>query len=817
MHKRLTRYLLGLLLCLVASQTLYSQNGTLTGKVTLKGESLPLEGIAVFLDGTNYADITNSQGLYKLSGIPSGTYRLVASSVGYTSFSTDVTIRAEEVKTLAIELKESVLGLPEAVVASVSLTGGLRGLKNVPGSAHYLSARELETFSYTDINRALGAVPGVNIQEEDGYGLRPNIGLRGSGSERSAKITVMEDGVLAAPAPYAAPAAYYFPTMGRMQGIEILKGSSQVRFGPYTTGGAINLISTAIPDQFSAKVDLRAGEFGTRKLHAWVGDSHKNVAYMAETFQLLSKGYKALDNGGPTGFDKKDYLAKVRINTNPSAAIYQSLTFKFGQTTETSNETYLGLTDADFEITPYRRYAGSQMDLMKTEHEQYSVQHFAEFSSTLDLTTTAYYNKFHRNWYKLDKVVNSAGQKTGIATLLNDPLTYAEAFSVVKGETSQNDEALQVKANNRSYKSRGVQTVLGFRPSATHTFDLGLRFHKDELDRFQWVDAYRMDNGVMELTRPGTPGTESNRIESATALAAYLQYKLKIGQWTFIPGIRYENIELARKDYGKNDPERNGTNLSERSNKVAVWIPGVGATYQIDPQLAFFAGIHKGFTPPGSKEGTQPENSINYEAGLRYRKGVLSAQTVLFVNDYDNLLGADLAAAGGSGTGDLFNGGAALTKGLEVELTYDLLSENSGLGLPLSLSYTFTDAKFHNSFDSEFEGWGTVDDGDELPYLAKHQLALQAGFRYFKFSSNLQLRFQSDMRTAPGQGAIPDSERIDGYAVIDFSSQYQVRKEVALFLSINNLTNKAYAVSRNPAGLRPGLPRMVLAGFKVKF
>jgi len=816
---KITALLFALAFCLVNAGE--AQTASVQGAVILKDEATPQPGIAVFLNGTGIGAITNGDGAFALENIPPGEYQLVAASIGYLTLQQSILLKAGETAQVRLEVEESVMGLPTAVVQSVSLTGGLRGLRNLPGSAQYLSPLELAKFNYTDINRTLRTVPGVNLQEEDGFGLRPNIGLRGTGSERSSKITVMEDGVLAAPAPYAAPAAYYFPTVGRMQAIEILKGSSQIRFGPYTTGGAINLISTAIPAGFSGRMDLTGGSFGNRNLHAYAGNSHKNFGYLVETFQYKSDGFNHLDSGGSTGFDKKDYLAKFRVNTGPEAKIYQSLTFKIGQALEQSDASYLGLTEEDFEKTPFRRYAASQVDHMETHHEQYSVQHVAQFSPALDLTATAYHNKFHRNWYKLDKVAGGPGQTADIASILETPATHEEAYRVLTGASSAADDALHVKANNRDYRSSGVQIVLGhhFQTAKTkHNIDLGLRYHFDEIDQFQWVDGYKMDSGVMELTAPGIHGTESNRIESGKALATYLQYKLVSGKWTVIPGLRYENILMERRDFGKNDPARTGAGLSERSNEVDVFIPGIGFIYQLDGQLNFLAGVHKGFSPPGTKEGTKPEKSINYEMGSRYRNGALSGQATLFFNDYENLLGADLAATGGTGSADLFNGGKVATKGLEFQMAYDLLAASGkGWSLPVNLVYTFTDATFQSSFDSEFEGWGQVKSGDNLPYLAHHQLALLLGLSNEKLSFNLSGRYQSAMRTQAGSGPIPANEKTDAFFVTDASASYRLHPNIAFFASVTNATDEVFVVSRRPAGLRPSMPRAFMAGMKVGF
>ena len=794
-----------------------AQKGTLIGTIVQRDSSTALSGVSVYLDGTHLGTATNSRGQYVIKDIPPGEYTLVVSNIGYFTLRSQIHIRANEMLKADLTMIEAISTLAEVTI----MTGGSLGLKDIPGSVHYISPKEIERFSYTDINRTLRTVPGINVQEEDGFGLRPNIGLRGTGVERSSKITVMEDGVLSAPAPYSAPAAYYFPTIGRMQAIEILKGSSQIKYGPYTTGGAINLISTYIPHEFGGKVSLLGGSFEGRSVHAFVGNAHKNFGYVVETFQYGSDGFKQLDNGGQTGFDKKDYLVKFRISTNPAARVYQSLTFKAGQATETSEETYLGLTQEDFNSTPYRRYAASQKDVMKTKHAQYSLTHLVQFPKLFDITTTAYHSDFSRNWYKLDKVKNSLGNKISIASLLEDPSTFDDAYAILGGAGSTFDDALEVKANNRSYDAGGIQTVLRtdfHTGKMQHDVEIGLRYHEDQVDRYQWADYYAMEDGVMKLTSVGTPGTESNTIESAQAIAAYLQYKLRVGHLTMIPGLRSEHITMSAQEYGKNDPDRIGTQLVLRSNTVNVLIPGIGVDFQFNDYLSVFAGVHKGFAPPGSHDETVPEKSVNYELGLRYTKNRVSGQLVGFFNDYGNLLGSDLAAAGGGGTGDLFNGGEVKAKGIEFQMQYELLAASTqGFSLPLSVVYTYTDAVFLNAFESDFEGWGEVARNDELPYLAHHQCAVVLGIEHHTFSVHVSGRYMDAMRTQPGQGEILANEKTDMYFVCDASANYKVHQHLSLFINSTNLTDQIYVVARRPAGLRPGMPRAFNAGVKAVF
>ena len=456
------------------------------------------------------------------------------------------------------------------------------------------------------------------------------------------------------------------------------------------------------------------GSFANRDLQGLLGGDSKYVGFVVQGLHQASNGFKTLPNDDDTGFRKEDYMAKLRFHTANGARIAQSLTLKAGYVQETSDETYLGLAQEDFEQDAYQRYAGSQKDQMKADQHQLSAQYVLQLNPDLHFTVTGYRNVFSRNWYKLDAVTNAQGEKSKIAGILDDPDSHSEVFGYLKGEDTQGDASLFVKANNREYFSQGIQGKAVWSPRIgqwSHHLELGIRLHQDEMDRFQWVDNYTMLEGAMVRSKKGVAGTESNLVESASAQSTYFQYELSRGRWSVSPGVRMENVLQERSDYGKNDTQREGTSLSRRENEYRSWIPGIGIEYAWNKGWNFFGGIHKGFSPSGSKVNVDPEKSINYEIGARYSKSSLSGSLVVFYSDYQNLLGSDLNAAGGSGSVDLFNGGAAVNRGIELEASYVISPESASWTWPMKLSYTYSDAFFKSDFDSDFGGWGKVEEG----------------------------------------------------------------------------------------------------------
>ena len=422
------------------------------GKVVDSSTGMPIvEANIKFKHKNDEGTVTDTKGLFSFSGNKGDSALIEITAIGYTGLEKMVLL--SESHTMLIKLEQSAIKLsPINVLADRSRISGVgQNFYRIPGSLSIVSKTEVLEFRDTDINKVISQVPGVYLQEEDGYGLRPNIGMRGSGLERSSKINMMEDGVLISPAPYSSPAAYYSPTAGRMESFEIRKGSSQVKYGPHSTGGAINYISASIPKELDFNGLLSIGEYGSQVAKFQSGMSSNNYGIMFQTHNEKAGGFKELQGGGNTGYDKNDFLFKARINTSSDLALLQ---LKLSSTDEISNETYLGLTRDDFDKNPFMRYRASQKDKMDADHEQFSLTAIIKPFENLDITSTLYDNHFHRNWYKLNKVNGHS-----IGSILSNDNGTDSTYQLLSANNSI-DDIYDIKANNRIYESSGLQTVL---------------------------------------------------------------------------------------------------------------------------------------------------------------------------------------------------------------------------------------------------------------------------------------------------------------------------------------------------------------------
>jgi Fe(3+) dicitrate transport protein len=693
------------------------------------------------------------------------------------------------------------------------------------GSGAYIDSKTLGMLNQSNINHVLRMVPGVNIRDEEGFGLRPNIGLRGTSVNRSAKITLMEDGILIAPAPYADPSAYYFPTFARMHGVEVLKGSSQIKYGPYTIGGAVNLLSTPIPQSFKGFAQLSYGSFGTNQQRIWVGDSKKHFDYVVEFNRLASNGFKQLDGGGNTGFDRRDVMGKFRWHTDANACLPQSVSLKVVQMSELGNESYLGLSYDDFKANPLRRYAATQKDQLNMNHHHVSLNHIIAPSKHLNFVTKAYYSGTFRDWAR----VNTIGG-TAVNSILANPEANKSSYGIMVGDSNG---TIDFQSAARTFFSRGIETQAQFKFKSDgfeSNAQLGVRYHEDQADRYATKYSYTMQNRIMVLTNSGIRGNQENQIRNASSVAAFFNYTMKWKGLVITPGLRYEDIRFELLNYGNADEARLGTTLKSASNRMKIFLPGIGLNYKIDPTMDVYAGIHKGFSPPGMPsvtsgvEQARPEMAFNYEIGYRYEYNKLRIDIAGFRSDYENILGSDNMSGGGAGTGDMFNAGNAVIQGLELSFNTHL-TQGQNWSLPLQFCYTYTDAQFKDSFRNAGGDWGIgmIYQGDKIPFIPAHAFTLNLGFENKQFSANVNARYVGATRTKPGQGSIvtPSQENpfgtvnsIASFLLMDFSANYKMGRGLTCYTTINNFTNNRSIVANLPNGYRPNMPLSIMLGIK---
>ena len=706
---------------------------------------------------------------------------------------------------------------------SSSVVGNTERLFRLAGSAAYLDEEILKKNNSTNLNQIVARVPGVFTRDETGNGFFPNLSIRGADGVRMDRTTIMEDGILMAPAPYSAPSAYYSPMIGRMRGLEILKGSSQVKYGPQTTGGVVNFLSTEIPVEETFYTKLKYGSDNALMSHSYYGNtvdtSNGKFGYLLEMFYDSSDGFREVqstpENPDPRDTGHSLIEPMIKLAWEPDTAMKQKFEFRYGYSDIDANESYLGLTDADFRSNPDMRYAGSRFDNFVSQHHRTHLKYSFAPSDDLSFDAIAYFNQFDRNWYKLDRV---GPDRTSPHNVLGNPAGNVTQFGILNGTTAG---PLDVKANNRSYESYGLQFAGRYTfeaLSAANTADFGVRLHKDNVRIFQHADRYNMNanGGIVSVDeRFRGPDKEGNRLEESKAIALWVENEMDYGKFTIKPGARYEYVDQYAANFAAD------TALDGSTNYFA---PGIGFTYDINDSNIVYGGVFRGVSiasPDSSlSDGVDPEESVGYEIGLRHRTDRINAELALFYTDFSNIVSSD----NGLGDTSATNAGAATVYGVEASMSYDLLNENRGYRMPVYATATLTSAEIDNALASGGEGdiYSGGAAGARIPYIPEFQGSFGIGFEAEKWGANLDATYIGEsFGTAREDSAAAGSSSRNGAVgdgfTVDLSSYYQVNENVKLISGLSNLFDERYISSRLPDGARANPGRTVYAGFEIKF
>jgi Fe(3+) dicitrate transport protein len=686
-------------------------------------------------------------------------------------------------------------------------------VRRAPGSVHVLSQKTLDRYKYDDAQATLQLVPGVYVRQEDGVGLRPNIGIRGVLSDRSKKLTLLEDGVLFAPAPYSAPAAYYFPLMPRVYQLRVIKGPAAISYGPQTIGGAIDLITRPIPGSPSGMFDVAVGQYGYAKLHGWVGTSDMHNGVLLEGIHVSSDGFKELPSGADTGFYHNEWMFKGSHNFDPTSPRLHELSLKLTYADEISNETYLGLTDQDFRNNPLARYGASSLDRMRWYHTSIVLTHKIEPLANLSITTNVYRHNFHRVWRKVNHFRGAA-----LFEVLQNPdeARNAPFYQIISGQadTSSPAEALFIGPNERDFVAQGIESrfkLEGKTGPLQHRVEYGIRFHQDRIERRHSEDAFSLIQG--ELYPEGTATIVSAFNEAnSDALALHALDAITWGPVTLTPGIRAELVYSTFTD------KIAGT-ISGASNQS--FLPGIGAYVALTDGLGLLGGVYRGMspTPPGSDETIEPESSVNYEGGVRFAQGRHRAELIGYYNDYSNM--TDVCTfSSGCVNDDLdrqFDAGRARIYGLEAYFEDEL--PLGPVTLSPSAAYTLTLTEFLQTFESDDPIFGEVEAGDEMPYVPRHQLRVNLAAELGPASGYGSILYVSKMREQAGAGPLDAALTTEEQFTADVGLSYELPLPIAttLYLQARNLLDNVTLASRRPYGARPNPPRWVQAGAKLEF
>lgn len=665
-------------------------------------------------------------------------------------------------------------------------------LQRIPGSGTIITKKDLERAAPLDLAEMLRRVPGVQARQEYGGGGRLDISVRGLDAGRSRRILILEDGIPLSINPYAEPDMYYAPPVERMRGIEVVKGSGNILFGPQTLAGTINFLTITPPDHRSVAADVDVGSYGYLRGLANYGDSYGGVRYIVQVLHRRGDGFR------DQGFQSTNGLAKIAFETGADG----EATLKLGFHRDESGSEDVGLT-RDMYLREPRRATLSPSSRLVLDRFDASLTHEQRFSADTKLKTLLYGYTTDRIWRRQQYTRSASAQ---------------EDYERIVGDTTTPGGAIYFNRNNRILDRS--YAVIGLEPRFEHRMKTGPVGHTLEFGgRVLRESAHYQDRrGSYPESFAGEARFEEKH--SGVAFAAYVQDRIALRDDLLItPGIRVEHFTAKRTILRRENGTDSQDVFLEGGSDANGIIPGVGIVYGTK-KAHVFGGLHLGFAPPrfgsavsvaGVPQGVSAEKSLNYELGTRVAPAPwLRSELTGFLSTYSNQVIANTTVDVGDTT-SLSDAGATNIYGFETGHAL-LLGKLAGIesAVDLGVRYTYSRATFRYGRNA----------GNLLPYAPEHSfntnvdVELKSGwggqvlYRY----TGPQFSDEANTVTEDVTGRIG---RIDGYSVIDATVHFHHRPSGLTFrLTGKNLLDSDYVVARRPEGIFTGGYQQILFGVR---
>ena len=817
-HVKLTTFLILLLIgANLVAEADKSVSTSLVPPVSLNGividqnSQKPLAGVTVkaLTNGEfSTSATTDENGQFRLLQLETGECQILVSAAGYNEYSRSLDLQSNSDDALEIKLDKELIQLSPVVIIGESSTVS----KQLTGTATKISSESVELIQPIGTQELLELVPGITGYADDGFGnSRLSIGIRGLNPRRSSRVLILEDGVPIQPAVYVYPNVYYNPPADRINAVEVVKGSSAIRFGPQTMGGVINYITDRPDGTKSLNFKLTAGSNRYRgiltELRGFV------VGRSQSDLQILYKGGDGFRQNN--AFNQINATLKTQLDLGQSNQLYVKANTNY----EDSNATYTGLTEYSFENTP--DFNPKADDNFKIFRPALDVIYSKKYSESLVAHTTLYANLFDRRWWREDDIfvrpsdLNSSSKK---------PIPYFQSGDLVRTGGGKDNFGIL-----RTFYTGGIEHTYTYSHRIGQyqaTAEIGGRVHWE-----RFIDDKKVGNSPSAregIYYTGVPGDENDPVKivgqshhyETMALALHAKEEIGWGRLTMAPGLRFEIFEQERVDRLK------GAILADKVS--AVLLPGLGFNYDLTP-FNLFLGLHRGYTPPSSgalkvtnfgqdiESGgldLKAETSWNLEIGTRFSQPWLTLETSGFWIKINDLVAA--------GRGTAFkNLGKVDTYGLELGAVLQPGVWKTVLP-DLNLSYTFLQTEIKSGLVRSAIAAGQEIDltGNQLPYAPPHTIIIglskEVGKKLrmradMKFMDRVFTDFENTAKTA-NRG---DMGPIPSYSILNASLDYALSADWQFFVTGKNLLDEIYIGSRlhsNPGQPQANLSSGILVG-----